>query len=109
LGSVFYQVPCHLKVQSIGLKTRDILEMIPETKVTSMERCSGHDGTYGVKKEFRQSSVKIGKPVAQKLDQQNYDQFTSDCPMAGAQIESISTSEVSYAHPMTLLRRAYEI
>ena len=102
-------MPCHLKVQSIGLKTRDILEMIPETKVTSIERCSGHDGTYGVKKEFRQSSVKIGKPVAQKLDQQNYDQFTSDCPMAGAQIESISTSEVSYAHPMTLLRRAYEI
>ena len=109
LGSIFYQVPCHLRVQSIGLKTRDILDMIPETKVTPIERCSGHNGTYGVKKEFRQSSVKIGKPVAQKLDQQNYDQFTSDCPMAGAQIESISTNEVSYAHPMTLLRRAYEI
>ena len=109
LGSVFYQVPCHLRVQSIGLKTRDILDMIPETKVTPIERCSGHDGTYGVKKEFRQSSVKIGKPVAQKLDQQHYDQFTSDCPMAGAQIETISSNEVGYSHPMTLLRKAYEI
>ena len=109
LGSVFYQVPCHLRVQSIGLKTRDILDMIPETKVTPIERCSGHDGTYGVKKEFRQSSVKIGKPVAQKLDQQHYDQFTSDCPMAGAQIETISSNKVGYAHPMTLLRKAYEI
>ena len=83
--------------------------MIPETKVTSIERCSGHDGTYGVKKEFRQSSVKIGKPVAQKLDQKNYDQFTSDCPMAGAQIETISSNKVGYAHPMTLLRKAYKI
>jgi Fe-S oxidoreductase len=109
LGSVFYQVPCHLRVQSIGLKTRDILDMIPETKVTPIERCSGHDGTYGVKKEFRQSSVKIGKPVAQKLDQQHYDQFTSDCPMAGAQIETISSNKVGYAHPMTLLRKAYKI
>ena len=109
LGSVFYQVPCHLRVQSIGLKTRDILDMIPETKVTPIERCSGHNGTYGVKKEFRQSSVKIGKPVAQKLDQQHYDQFTSDCPMAGAQIETISSNEVGYSHPMTLLRKAYEI
>jgi len=109
LGSVFYQVPCHLRVQSIGLKTRDILDMIPETKVTPIERCSGHNGTYGVKKEFRQSSVKIGKPVAQKLDQQHYDQFTSDCPMAGAQIETISSNVVGYSHPMTLLRKAYEI
>ena len=109
LGAVFYQVPCHLRVQSIGLKTRDILDMIPETKVTPIERCSGHNGTYGVKKEFRQSSVKIGKPVAQKLDQQHYDQFTSDCPMAGAQIETISSNEVGYSHPMTLLRKAYEI
>ena len=109
LGSIFYQVPCHLRVQSIGLKTRDILDMIPETKVTPIERCSGHNGTYGVKKEFRQSSVKIGKPVAQKLDQQHYDQFTSDCPMAGAQIETISSNEVGYSHPMTLLRKAYEI
>ena len=109
LGSVFYQVPCHLRVQSIGLKTRDILEMIPDTKVTPMERCSGHNGTYGVKKEYRQSSVKIGKPVARKMDEFEYDQFTSDCPMSGAQLETLSSKEINYIHPMTLLRRAYEI
>ncbi|MBM23478.1 MAG: Fe-S oxidoreductase [Gammaproteobacteria bacterium] len=109
LGAVFYQVPCHLRVQSIGLKTRDILEMIPDTKVTPMERCSGHNGTYGVKKEYRQSSVKIGKPVVRKMDEFEYDQFTSDCPMSGAQLETLSTKEIKYIHPMTLLRRAYEI
>ena len=109
LGSVFYQVPCHLRVQSIGLKTRDVLQLIPDTKITPLERCSGHNGTYGVKKEFRKSSVKIGMPVAKQLDQGNFDIFTSDCPMAGAQIDEIKENKIPYLHPMSLLRKAYRI
>ena len=38
-------------------------ELVPDTTVDVIERCSGHNGTYGVKKEFRAASVKIGKPV----------------------------------------------
>ena len=109
LGSVFYQVPCHLRVQSIGLKTRDVLQLIPDTKITPLERCSGHNGTYGVKKEFRESSVKIGTPVAKQLNQGNFDIFTSDCPMAGAQIDKIQENKIPYLHPMSLLRKAYRI
>ena len=63
LGKVSYHVPCHLRVQNIGLKTRDVLKLVPETTVEVIERCSGHNGTYAVKKEFRAASVKIGKPV----------------------------------------------
>ena len=48
LGEVSYHVACHQRVQNIGPKTRQILELIPETKVHSLERCSGHDGTYGL-------------------------------------------------------------
>lgn len=107
LGSVFYQVPCHLRVQSIGLKTRDVLELIPDTKVTPLEKCSGHDGTYGVKTEYRKSSVKIARPIVRKLESGDYDRFTSDCPMAGAQIDSIQTKGVEYYHPLSLLRQAY--
>src|SRR6516162_307365 len=33
LGAISYQVPCHLRVQNIGLKTRDMLELVPNTKV----------------------------------------------------------------------------
>jgi Fe-S oxidoreductase len=107
LGSIFYQVPCHLRVQSIGLKTRDVLELVPDTKVTPLEKCSGHDGTYGVKKEFRKSSVKIAQPIIKKLESGDYDSFTSDCPMVGAQIDSIQNNHIDYFHPMTLLRKAY--
>jgi Fe-S oxidoreductase len=31
LGRISYHVACHLRVQNIGLKTRDILQLIPGT------------------------------------------------------------------------------
>ena len=108
LGSVSYQVPCHLRVQNIGLKTRDVLELVPDTKVKAIERCSGHDGTYAVKKEFRATSVKIARPVARQVDSAQADHFTSDCPMAAEQIASVAENAVP-THPLKLLRRAYGI
>ncbi|HET7674064.1 MAG TPA: heterodisulfide reductase-related iron-sulfur binding cluster, partial [Gammaproteobacteria bacterium] len=44
LGKIAYHVPCHLRVQNIGLKTRDLLQLIPGTELEVLERCSGHDG-----------------------------------------------------------------
>ncbi|MBT8422878.1 MAG: Fe-S oxidoreductase, partial [Gammaproteobacteria bacterium] len=69
LGAVDYQVPCHLRVQNIGLKTRDVLQLVPDTKVNAIERCSGHDGTYGVKTLFREAAVKIARPVARQVNE----------------------------------------
>ena len=108
LGKVAYQVPCHLRVQNIGLKTRDILALIPETQVQVIERCSGHDGTYAVKKEFNAISKRIARPVARRVDAAKAEFFTSDCPMAAEQIASVS-DVAEPTHPMSLLRRAYGI
>ncbi len=88
LGKVSYHVPCHLRVQNIGLKTRDVLKLVPDTTVDVIERCSGHNGTYAVKKEFRAASVKIGRPVMTRVESAQPAYYTSDCPMAGHQIES---------------------
>ncbi len=112
LGKVSYHVPCHLRVQNIGLKTRDLLRLVPDTTVDVIERCSGHNGTYAVKKEFRAASVKIGRPVFTRVAQAQSDHYSSDCPMAGRQIESeLSTGEAGTArepeHPMALVRKAY--
>ena len=107
LGDISYQVACHLRVQNIGLKTRDILNLIPETSVTAIERCSGHDGTYAVRKETRDKSIKIALPVLRKLDQQEPDYFASDCPMAADHIAHLSEKVDKAEHPMTLLRKAY--
>jgi glycerol-3-phosphate dehydrogenase subunit C len=110
LGKVSYHVPCHLRVQNLGLKTRDVLKLIPGTEIEPIERCSGHNGTYGVKKEFRETSMKIGRPVINKVKAAAADYYASDCPMAGHQIESGLGAEAKPpAHPLKLLRIAYGI
>ncbi len=107
LGNISYQVACHLRVQNIGNKTRDILNLVHETEVNAIERCSGHDGTYAVKTETHAKSVKISRPVVRKVDQQEPDYFSSDCPMAAAHIANLSDKVDKATHPMTLLRMAY--
>lgn len=107
IGDVAYQVACHQRVQNIGLKTRDVLNLVQDTKVTAYERCSGHDGTYAIKQETRDKSVKIARPVVRKVDAQDPDHFVSDCPMAGTHIANLSDKIDKAEHPMTLLRMAY--
>jgi Fe-S oxidoreductase len=107
LGKVSYHVPCHLRVQNIGLKTRDVLKLVPDTTVDVIERCSGHNGTYAVKKEFRAASVKIGRPVMTRVENAQPAYYTSDCPMAGHQIQSGMKDAKEPTHPLKLLRIAY--
>ncbi len=107
LGDISYQVACHLRVQNIGNKTRDILNLVAETEVHTIERCSGHDGTYAVKEETRAKSVKIAKPVVRQVDTKKAQHFASDCPMAAVHIANLAESVDEAAHPMTLLRKAY--
>jgi Fe-S oxidoreductase len=106
LGKMAYQVPCHLRVQNIGLKTRDLLAMVPDTEIETIERCSGHDGTYALKKEFHEVSKKIARPVVSKVKKADVDHFFSDCPMAAEQIaQGLENKDAE--HPLGLLRTAY--
>jgi len=108
LGKISYQVPCHLRVQNIGLKTRDLLSLAPDTQVEAIERCSGHDGTYAVKKEFHDISRKIARPVVRKVQKSDAAHFVSDCPMAAEQIARDLENQKP-EHPLGLLRHAYGI
>jgi Fe-S oxidoreductase len=108
LGKISYQVPCHLRVQNIGLKTRDILQLVPDTAVEAIERCSGHDGTYAVKKEYHEISKKIARPVVNRVKKSEANHFISDCPMAAEQIAQ-GLDDQPAEHPMGLLRQAYGI
>jgi Fe-S oxidoreductase len=112
LGKVSYHIPCHARVQNVGQKTREVLEWIPETSVSTVERCAGHDGTYGVKTEYYAPSMKIGKPVFRQMAQTEPDFVSSDCPIAGRRIlqgidESGAPHHARKEHPLALLRMAY--
>jgi Fe-S oxidoreductase len=120
LGKVSYHIPCHSRVQNMGQKTREALEMVPGTEVNVVERCSGHDGTWGVKEEYFDNSMKIGRPVfrqmAQAPDGASY-YVSSDCPIAARHImqgineeakrQGEEAGKAVKAHPLTLLRKAY--
>ena len=107
LGSISYHVACHQRVQNIGLKTRDLLQLVPDTSVDTIERCSGHDGTYAVKTEFHKASMKIAAPVIDRVRKAGPDYYSSDCPMAGHQIENGLEGDKTPTHPLTLIRIAY--
>jgi glycerol-3-phosphate dehydrogenase subunit C len=114
LGKVSYHIPCHSRVQNVGQKTREMLEMVPNTSVTTVERCSGHAGTWGVKKEFHETAMKIGKPVFRQMNDAEPDYISSDCQLAAHHIEQgieqlkkDKPSTAKIAHPITLVRKAY--
>ena len=111
LGKVAYHVACHQRVQNFGMKTRDFLGLIPDTEVTAIERCSGHDGTYAVKEETYEKAMKIARPVVRRVKEAEADTFGSDCPMAGRLIaHGMDDDEAQEpAHPITMVRKAYNI
>ncbi len=108
LGKVSYHVPCHLRVQNMGQKTRELLEKIPGTTVTTVERCAGHDGTWGVKSEYYAQSMKIGRPVFRQMAESSPDYISSDCAIAGRHIrQGMGDTSAVKQHPLTLIRIAY--
>ena len=111
LGKVAYHVACHQRVQAIGPRTRELLELVPDTEVTMIERCSGHDGTYAVKSETYEKAMKIARPVVRRVADSGADSYGSDCPMAGRMIqhglEGKDGDAADAEHPITMLRRAY--
>ncbi|MCG6952974.1 MAG: Fe-S oxidoreductase [Betaproteobacteria bacterium] len=114
LGKVSYHIPCHSRVQNMGQKTREMLQAIPGTEVTTIERCAGHDGTWGVKTEYYANSMKIGRPVFRQMAEPSPDWVSSDCPIAGRHIlqgmrEGDAAGHARKAHPITLLRTAYGV
>ncbi len=111
LGHVSYHIPCHSRVQNVGKKTAETLKLVPGTEVNVVERCSGHSGTWGVKKEFHDTAMKIGKPVFKAMANNTPKYISSDCQLAGHHIEQgmeeNGLAKAEMAHPLTLIAKAY--
>ena len=108
LGTVAYHAACHQRVQNIGAKTKEFISLIPNTEVISIDRCSGHDGTYALKTETYDKAMKIARPVVNQVKKVNADTFGSDCPMAGRMIAHGKGADDA-EHPISMVRRAYGI
>jgi glycerol-3-phosphate dehydrogenase subunit C len=102
--SIAYHLPCHLKVQNMGFKSRDLLAATGAT-VTMVEKCSGHDGTWAMKAEYFEESLKVGQKLFDGLAAAHADVIASDCALAGVQIRQ--GMQVRVLHPIEVLRDAY--
>ena len=104
--TIAYHLPCHLKAQNIGFRSRDILRLIPDTKVIMVDQCSGHDGTWAMKQEFFPLSEQAGKKAFDQMAAANAGVLASDCPLAAIQFEQ-ALGKLPL-HPIQVLARAYE-
>ena len=111
LGNVSYHVPCHGRVQNMGRKTEDLFKLVPGTTMNVIERCSGHAGTYGVKKDHHEMAMKIGKPVVKAMAKPDANYMASDCPLAGHHLQQGMDEQQlpkpALQHPISLLAIAY--
>jgi Fe-S oxidoreductase len=101
-------------VQNIGKKTEEMFKLIGQTvevKLNTVERCSGHAGTYGVKTPYHPVAMKIGKPVFKAMARDEPDYISSDCALAGHHIAQgmaqAGTPAKALQHPLSLVRHAY--
>lgn len=103
--TVAYHVPCHLKSQQIGLRSRDLMRAIPGTKVATVDACTAHDGTWAMKKEYFELSMKWGRKAFDGMREANAAIMATDCPLSAIQIEQ--ATGIRPIHPIEVLSRAY--
>ena len=105
LGAVVYHHACHMRAQKIGPKAVQLLRLVPGTRVQVVEACSGHDGTWGMKTEFFQLSLRQGEKLFRGMRAPTADFAASDCPLAARQIWQ--GADLAAVHPILLLHHAY--
>jgi glycerol-3-phosphate dehydrogenase subunit C len=109
-GRVAYQIPCHLRDQNIGFKSKELMECAG-AHVEVIEKCSGHDGAWSAKTEFFQLSMQIAEKAVRAIRQQPADQIATDCPLAGVQLDQAGASAhaggKAVLHPIQIVRDAY--
>ncbi|MSP21395.1 MAG: glycerol-3-phosphate dehydrogenase [Alphaproteobacteria bacterium] len=114
-GSVALHISCHSRAQNMGAKAADMLRLIPDAKLTVLDRCSGHGGAWGMEKPHFPVALKVGKPVFRRVIDLAPDHVASECPLAGDHIvqgvqELDKDSKLDRSvHPILLFARAYGI
>jgi glycerol-3-phosphate dehydrogenase subunit C len=104
-GPVAYHAPCHLRAQSVGFKSRDLLRKIPGVKPKTVMECCGHDGTYAMTVQGFEPSKRIGKKSFDGMNEAKSEIWATDCPLAAIQFEQHANTKPM--HPMTILAKAY--
>jgi Fe-S oxidoreductase len=104
-GKIGYHLPCHLKAQNIGYRSRDLMRLIPGASIRLVDQCCGHDGTWAMKKEFFPLSMLAGKKAFDEMKDADAEIMATDCPMAALHFDQALGRRP--IHPIQVLARAY--
>ncbi len=103
---VAYHAPCHLRAQAVGFKGRDLIRKIPGVeRVATVMECCGHNGTYGMRKDGFEASIRFGRKAFEEMKEAEASTWATDCPLAATQFAQ--HAGVRPLHPLTVLARAY--
>jgi Fe-S oxidoreductase len=100
-----YHLPCHLKAQNIGFKSRDLLKLIPGSEIVLIQQCSGHDGQWSMKKDYYEISLQAGKKLFDGIRKTEDADVVSDCAFAHLHIHAGTNKTAK--HPVEILCEAY--
>lgn len=104
--SIVYHSPCHLTAQGLADAPRRLLEMIPGLELRKIEdSCCGIAGTFGMKKQFFDLSMKMGEPLMREIRRAAPELVVTPCGTCNMQIAQATGLPV--AHPLRLLWEAY--
>lgn len=111
-GSIAVHMACHARAQNVGPKAAEMLRLIPDAKVSVIERCSGHGGTFGMLTKTHDIAMKVGKPTARAIEKTEAAYLVSDCPLAAKhlmqELEERGNGELPLSsYPITLLEKSY--
>jgi len=116
-GGVTLHIACHARAQNMGRKGAELLNLIPDTDINVIERCSGHGGSWGIYKDNFEVALKVGKPVARDTAKQGSGYVVSECPLAREHIlqgvERLDANKPAAArdqlqHPIQLMALSYQ-
>ena len=104
--TVGYHAPCHLKSVGVTREPIDLMELIPGITVKQFsDKCCGMGGTYGLKSNNYDLSMKIGARLFDEVLAADVDQVVTGCGACGMQIFQGTARES--CHPLKLLAMAY--
>ncbi len=104
--SISYHIPCHLKAQNIGLRSRDLMKMTG-AKIKLIDQCSGIDGMWGFKAGNEEYSLPVAKKLADKVTSAESAVVAGDCHLANTAINEQTGTAAK--HPLQVVARAYGI
>ena len=113
-GGVALHLACHARAQNMGAMGAEMLRVIPETEVSVIERCSGHGGSWGVRKGNFDIATKFARQTVRRTADANKAFIASECPLAGKhiaqgfeQLDNASREGQRAFHPIEILAKAY--